>query len=152
MLQLLVELTNVYDSYGEALMMNNENEKAITNYKKSVELNPGNSNGIEMLKKLGVATESLTKEVTVENAVLESYVGNYELAQGFLLTIAKYDNQLKAQATGQGENLIFPKSQNVFYLKVVEAQLTFNKNEAGEVESVTLVQGGREITGKKLVD
>lgn len=144
--------SNVYDSYGEALMMNNENEKAITNYKKSVELNPGNSNGIEMLKKLGVATESLTKEVTVENAVLESYVGNYELAQGFLLTIAKYDNQLKAQATGQGENLIFPKSQNVFYLKVVEAQLTFNKNEAGEVESVTLVQGGQEITGKKLVD
>ncbi|SDB50130.1 CubicO group peptidase, beta-lactamase class C family [Flavobacteriaceae bacterium MAR_2010_188] len=144
--------SNAYDSYGEAMMKNNENEKAIANYKKSVELNPGNSNGIEMLKKLGVATESLTKEVSVEDAVLESYVGNYELAPGFVLTVTKYDNQLKAQATGQEENPIFPKSQNVFYLKVVEAQLTFNKNEAGEVESVTLLQGGQEIKGKKLVD
>ena len=47
-------------------MKNNENAKAIINYKKSVELNPGNTNGIEMLKKLGVDTESLAKEVTVE--------------------------------------------------------------------------------------
>jgi len=144
--------SNVYDSYGEALMKNKENAKAIANYKKSIELNPGNTNGIEMLEKLGVDTESLVKEVTVDDAILESYVGNYELAPGFVLTVAKYDSQLKAQATGQGENPIFPKSQNVFYLKVVEAQLTFNINEAGEVESVTLLQGGQEIIGKKLVD
>lgn len=146
------ESSNVYDSLGEALMKNNENVKAITNYKKSVELNPGNSKGIEILKELGVDTENLTKEVTVEDAILESYVGKYELAPGFVLTIAKYDGQLKAQATGQGENPIFPKSQNVFYFKVVVAQLTFNINEAGEVQSVTLLQGGQEITGKKLVD
>jgi len=144
--------SNVYDSYGEALMKNNENAKAIANYKKSVELNPGNSNGIEMLKKLGVSTESLVKEVTVEDAILESYVGKYELAPGFILTVTKYDSQLKAQASGQSEQPIFPKSKNVFYYKVVAAQLTFNKNEDGVVESVTLLQGGQEIIGKKLVE
>jgi hypothetical protein len=32
----------------------------------------------------------------------------------------------------------------------VEAQLTFNKNADGMVESVTLHQGGRDIVGKKL--
>ena len=133
-------------------MKNNENEKAIVNYKKSVELNPGNSKGIENLKKLGVDTKSLIKEVIVENAVLESYVGKYELAPGFVLTVSNYDGQLKAQATGQGENPIFPKSQNVFYFKVVEAELTFNINETGEVQSVTLHQGGQEVTGKKLLD
>ena len=105
-----------------------------------------------MLKKLGVDTVSLTKEVTVEDAILESYVGKYELAPGFVLTVAKYENQLKAQATGQGENPIFPKSQNVFYYKVVEAQLTFNINEAGDVQSVTLLQGGQEIIGSRLED
>jgi Flp pilus assembly protein TadD len=43
---------NVYDSLGEAYMNNGEKELAITNYRKSLELNPANSNGAEILKKL----------------------------------------------------------------------------------------------------
>jgi CubicO group peptidase (beta-lactamase class C family) len=43
---------NTYDSLGEAYMTNGEKELAITNYKKSLELNPGNGNGAAMLKKL----------------------------------------------------------------------------------------------------
>ena len=43
---------NVYDSLGEAYMVNGEKEKAIASYKKSLELNPGNTNGAAMLKKL----------------------------------------------------------------------------------------------------
>ena len=43
---------NVYDSLGEAYMANGEKELAITNYKKSLELNPKNTKGAEMLKKL----------------------------------------------------------------------------------------------------
>jgi len=142
--------SNVYDSYGEALMKNNENENAIANYKKSIELNPGNSNGIEMLKKLGVDTANLTKEITVKDAILESYVGKYELAPGFVINVTKDGEQMKAQATGQGQFEIYPKSENVFYLKVVEAQITFNLNENGKVESMTLLQGGQETTGLKL--
>jgi CubicO group peptidase (beta-lactamase class C family) len=43
---------NVYDSLGEAYMVNKEKELAIKNYQKSLELNPNNTNGAEMLKKL----------------------------------------------------------------------------------------------------
>jgi len=43
---------NVYDSLGDAYMANGENELAIANYKKSLELNPKNTHGAEMLKKL----------------------------------------------------------------------------------------------------
>jgi hypothetical protein len=59
---------------------------------------------------------------------------------------------LKAQATGQPEFPIFAKAQNVFYYKAVEAELTFNQNARGAVESVTLRQGGRNIVGKRLVE
>jgi len=52
---------NAYDSYADALRENNENMKAIENYKKSLELNPENSNGINMLRKLGVDVGSLEK-------------------------------------------------------------------------------------------
>jgi CubicO group peptidase (beta-lactamase class C family) len=44
---------NTYDSLAEAYMKAGEKDLAITNYKKSLELNPKNSNAQEMLKKLG---------------------------------------------------------------------------------------------------
>jgi CubicO group peptidase (beta-lactamase class C family) len=43
---------NVYDSLGEAYLANGEKELAITNYKKSLELDPQNKNAVEALKKL----------------------------------------------------------------------------------------------------
>ena len=43
---------NVYDSLGEAYAQIGETKLAIENYEKSISLNPKNSNGIEVLKKL----------------------------------------------------------------------------------------------------
>jgi tetratricopeptide (TPR) repeat protein len=45
---------NVYDCLGEAYLANGEKEKAIENYKKSIDLNPNNDNGIKILKTLTV--------------------------------------------------------------------------------------------------
>ena len=44
--------SNAYDSLGEGYMMSGDKENAIKNYEKSIELNPNNDNGKEMLKKL----------------------------------------------------------------------------------------------------
>lgn len=137
--------SNAYDSFGESLAKLGENDLAIKNYRKSVALNPNNQNGIDSLKKLGDDSSDLAKEVKVSNAVLETYIGKYELQPGFIITVTKEGNQLKTQATGQPVFDIFPKSENEFYLKVVDAQLAFNKNDAGAIDSVTLFQGGREI-------
>ncbi len=55
-LQLNVEAypssANVYDSLGEAYMLNGDKALAIKNYEKSLELEPANGNAVEMLKKL----------------------------------------------------------------------------------------------------
>jgi len=142
--------SNVYDSYGEAFKENGDKEKAIENYSKALELNPGNKNAAVMLKELGVDPNDFVKDVEVDEAILETYVGKYELAPSFILTISRDGTQLKAQATGQPEFPVFPKSENEFYLKVVEAQLTFNKNDEGIIESVTLHQNGQNMPGKKL--
>jgi dienelactone hydrolase/predicted negative regulator of RcsB-dependent stress response len=50
--QIYPESSNVYDSLGEAYMKAGQKELAIKNYKKSLELDPNNSNAVEMLKKL----------------------------------------------------------------------------------------------------
>lgn len=44
--------SNVYDSYGEALLQSGKKEEAIKMYQKSVELNPDNENGKKVLKEL----------------------------------------------------------------------------------------------------
>jgi CubicO group peptidase (beta-lactamase class C family) len=91
-----------------------------------------------------------TKEVTVDKAILEQYVGEYQLAPGFTITIRLDGNQLKAQATGQSEIMVYPESENVFFLKVVEAKIEFLKDTSGKVASLVLHQGGRDIPGDKI--
>jgi hypothetical protein len=66
---------NVYDSYGEAILVLGDTTQAIENYKKSVKLNPGNENGIKVLKDLGINTDDLIKKVSIE--YLKLLVGEY---------------------------------------------------------------------------
>lgn len=44
---------NVFDSYGEALLQCGKKEEAMKMYRKSLELNPENKNGQEMITKMG---------------------------------------------------------------------------------------------------
>lgn len=44
---------NVWDSLAEAYMLNGDKELAVQNYKKSLELNPKNTNAVPMLERLG---------------------------------------------------------------------------------------------------
>ena len=125
-------------------------DEAIKYYLKSIEMNPGNQNGIDMLEKLGYATSSLTEEIEISEEILDSYVGEYQLAPGFSIVVSREGKQMKAQATGQPQFDIFPKSETEFYLKVTEASVQFNKNDEGKVDSMTLFQNGGEAKGMRV--
>lgn len=49
---------NAYDSLGEAYGEGGQKERAIANYEKSIALNPDNTNGVEMLRKLKTESPS----------------------------------------------------------------------------------------------
>jgi len=82
--------------------------------------------------------------------LLNSYAGDYELAPDFLITITNEAGKLMAQATGQPKFELFPLSETDFFLKVVEAQVTFVKNEQGKVIELILNQNGRKMPAKKI--
>lgn len=88
--------------------------------------------------------------IDVSDEVLNTYVGVYQLAPQFHITITRKENQLFLQATGQPEFKIFPFEIHKFFLKVVEARITFSANEAGEIDSLTLHQGGQNMPGNKV--
>jgi CubicO group peptidase (beta-lactamase class C family) len=90
------------------------------------------------------------KEIKVDPKVFDAYVGVYDLGQGLLLTVTKEGDKLMTEATGQSKIEIFPESESRFFLKVVDAQLAFVKNDKGVVDKLILYQGGREIPGKKI--
>ena len=134
--------SNVYDSYGEALLASGDTLLSSENYKKSVELNRNNTNAIDVLKSLGVDTDSLVSNVLVPEEILQQYDGKYQLSPNFILTIIKEGDRLFIHPTGQSRSEIFASSQNRFFSKIVNAQITFNKNDTGEITSLTLHQNG----------
>ena len=89
------------------------------------------------------------KEVAVSPAILQTYVGTYQLAPGFDIVMTLEGNQLMTQATGQPKFPVFSESDTKFFLKVVDAQLEFVKNDKGQVTDVILHQGGRDVKGPK---
>ena len=92
----------------------------------------------------------LRKTVDVSPEVLKSYEGTYALSLLFAITITVEDGKLMAQATGQEKCQIFPESESKFFYKVVNAQITFEKNKDGKVTKLILHQNGQDLPGIKL--
>lgn len=90
------------------------------------------------------------KEISVDESILKQYVGEYELRPNFILTISLEDGSLKGQATGQQKLDLFAESENVFFLKVMDAKIEFIKDENKNVTKLILHQGGKDISAKKI--
>ncbi len=105
-------------------------------------------------KSVGVETDKKPEPekvaITVDADILNQYIGKYELQPGFVIEITTKGNQIFAQATGQGQNEIFAETEATFFFKVVPASIDFNKNDNGEVTSITLHQGGQNMEAKKI--
>jgi CubicO group peptidase (beta-lactamase class C family) len=90
------------------------------------------------------------KEITLDPKIFDGYVGQYQLAPGFILTITREGDQLFAQATGQPKVQIYPQSQRDFFYKVVDAQITFETDATGRATSLTLHQSGANVPAKRI--
>jgi CubicO group peptidase (beta-lactamase class C family) len=95
-------------------------------------------------------TAPIRKEIAVDPKKLDRYVGRYELAPGFVLEVTRRGDTLWTQATGQESVQIFAESEANWFLRVVDAQLTFAFDADGKATSLTLHQGGREMPAKRL--
>lgn len=88
--------------------------------------------------------------ITVAPEVLEAFVGKYELKPDFIITFTREGNQLFTQATGQPKFPAFAYAENKFFLKVVDAEIEFERDAEGKVTGMILRQGGAVIKGKRL--
>ena len=95
--------------------------------------------------------EDVKKEtITVDPIIYDDYVGEYELAPSIIIKITKEGNSIFAQLTGQDKFEIFPLSETEYFYKVVNAKITFEKDDKGKVTSLTLHQNGQDIPANKI--
>ena len=138
---------NTHDSLGEAYARKGEKELAIASYRKSLELDPKNANAAARLKALVAPAPA---EAKVDSALYDAYAGEYQLGPGFVLAVTREGDRLMTQATGQQKIEIFPETETHFFLKVVDAQIDFVRDETGKVTHLVLHQGGRDIHAPKV--
>ncbi len=76
------------------------------------------------------------------------FVGDYQLAPNFILSVTAEKGRLYVQATGQVKLPVFVKGQNEFFYKAVNASLSFIEDEAGNISSLILHQNGNHPARK----
>ncbi len=80
--------------------------------------------------------------ISVDPKVLDGYVGRYQLTAQFMITVTREQGSVYVQATGQPKFEIFAESPTEFFLKVVNAQITFVTGSDGRATEMILHQGG----------
>jgi bla regulator protein blaR1 len=93
----------------------------------------------------GAAAPAERKAITLDDAMLDRYVGNYKLAESMLFIVKREGNQLKAQLTGQPFSDIYPESETKFFWKIVDAQVEFTAGTGGATEKATIFQYGQVL-------
>jgi CubicO group peptidase (beta-lactamase class C family) len=90
------------------------------------------------------------KFISVDASIFDSLAGTYEIEPKFALTITREGDRLMGQATGQLKLELRPESETKFYLKEADAEITFVKDDDGNVTKLILRQGGRETEAKRV--
>ena len=91
-------------------------------------------------------------EVKVDPALLEAYCGKYELEPGQAATFTLDNDVLFVEAPGLEKTSLTVLSSNEFYVKAVEAKVTFMKDDSANSMKMKVNMNGQELIAKRLPD
>jgi len=98
--------------------------------------------------KLDISESTVDK--TVDPAVYDDYVGRYDYGNEGVMTVTTESGRLFAQLTRQRRFEIFPHAKDEFFWKVVDAQITFVRDDQGRVSGGIHRQDGQTTNVPKL--
>jgi CubicO group peptidase (beta-lactamase class C family) len=96
--------------------------------------------------------EGLTEErkaVKVSTEALDVLIGEYGGETGFKCTITRENDRLFLKPTTQPAIELFAESDTKFFAKVLNAELTFEKGDGGEVKELTLQQENKRTSAQR---
>jgi hypothetical protein len=90
------------------------------------------------------------KIVKVDPAVLDVYVGKYQLQVGPVVTVLREADKLMVEVGGMPKLELLPESETEFSLKAIGAEVIFEKDKSGKITQFRLRQGSEETPAKRL--
>ena len=137
--------------FQSQLMVDRTNKRAAI-----VWINAGGAQGVNDLATYAVEPRSrlpmlpaARATIALDEATLEGYVGTYPLSPTMVITVTREAARLFGQATGQPRFELFAETRDKFFVKVVNAQISFTRGTQGEVNGLVLHQNGRNQPASK---
>lgn len=90
------------------------------------------------------------QEIALDAAILDRYVGFYQLNEHAVLAVTRDGTQLSAKLTGQGAIAICPESDTEFFYKAVDAQISFVADAKQTARSLVLHQDGGDTPMQRI--
>lgn len=90
------------------------------------------------------------QQITFDPRAFDRYVGMYQVGPGATMVVSRDGDRFYSQITGQPRLEVLAESDRKFFLKAVDAQLTFDLDSVGAATQVTLHQNGRDVVAKRL--
>ena len=90
------------------------------------------------------------KAIKLDPKLFDAYVGDYQLSPYLIFKFSREGDKFFSQVTGQEKLEIFAETENDFFLKAVDAQVTFVKDDKSQVTQLVLHQDGANLLAKKI--
>lgn len=95
---------------------------------------------------------TVRKIVTVAPALLDTYVGAYQLGANAVMSVTRDADKLFVQLTGQGKLEMRPVADREFAAMSVDARITFELDTQGDVSQLVLHQNGQNRPAPRMDD
>ncbi len=92
--------------------------------------------------KAGDAGEPAREEVAIDVAILDGYVGFYQLDDGVVFTVTRDQKHLVTRMPGQRSVPIYARTATDFFARMIDAQISFVTDAQGRATSLVLHQRG----------
>jgi serine-type D-Ala-D-Ala carboxypeptidase/endopeptidase len=93
---------------------------------------------------------SVHKETPIRPALLDRYVGRYRFSETDVLTVTRDGDRLFGQEPGQDKFQLFPEGERAFFLKAIDAQVTFEQRGDAAATAAIWRQDGQDQRGVRV--
>jgi CubicO group peptidase (beta-lactamase class C family) len=90
------------------------------------------------------------KEIVLDPKIFDRYVGVYQFVPGVAMTFTREGAHMFIQLTSQPKFEIFAEGEKEFFVKAVDAQITFETGADGRATTAVLHQNGRDQKAKRI--
>jgi CubicO group peptidase (beta-lactamase class C family) len=90
------------------------------------------------------------RQIAVDGTLLDRYAGRYGEPPNLIEVIRREGDHLSLQENDEPKEEIFPESDNEFFSKTTDDELTFESDSAGRITRFVLHTGGKDIPIKRI--